>query len=227
MGYSDALGANCIELVPMELSFRKQQLITNMITNIEANDSCIQEMTPATRLLLDDLDSRLNGITTGDVDTNDNYKLVLEKIIDLQSDSSIGASIITALSNIYAVLNATEEVDAFEVACNTDNGIMAVDLSSYGFASSTDYSVLLSYEGTKPIQVSYSGKTESTFDIMLRDTRLWEFNPDADTVRDSSVDNVNISVAIIYKRDEISSTLKTARDADDDGVLDSVTIPTA
>lgn len=224
MAFSDVNMLECLELIPMNLTDNKKVLLQAIITNILNNKICVDSVTPQFKLKLDDLDARIIDYLANNSGNNDEFMEILQKVIDLQSAEDVGSTIVNSLGQIYNVLNGTEEVNVFEVLVDTSNGILPVDLTSYNFASPDDYTILLSVKDMLPVRVNYSNKTATSFDVTLRDKREWEFNEDSITTLDATTTPVTISVAVIFKLPSISTTVRTAQDKDNDGILDVLPI---
>lgn len=210
MAYADNLDQGVVVLPTASLSQNKRTLLSNLIQGVVLNEQNAGTLATNAKVKLNDLDSRINDIVSDDTITDGEIQATLQAIVDLQSDSSSGGSFVSALGNIYNVLNSTEISDSYDVTVSATDGYFSVDLTSRNFTSTSDYSIQCTVQGTEPVSVSYEKVDAVTAKVFLRDSEDWEFDEDGLKGRDCASTNVTVTLTIISNPVPLSATFNEA-----------------
>ena len=207
MPFPAVLSTQLVQLTPMDLLQSKRDLLLSLTSNIATQASSLTNVTNETQVLLNDLDTRLKAIgAASDLDI-DAVNATLKAITDLQSDGSIGATIIGTLGTIYSELNSRETSNTFEEVITASNGTVDVDLTQFGFASTNDYNIQVSGQGFSPVTPTYQKVTNNLVKIFVRDHEHWEFDEKGTAnLKDCSTENVTVSITVSRLPSPITAT---------------------
>lgn len=206
MAYADSLSSQVIALDPMDLTKNKRDFLLSLRGNIQNISANATELTSETQTKLNDLDARLLAISNASTTSDADIQATLQAITDLQSDSSVGATLIGALGTVYSTLNGMERSHTFEKVINAATGKVDVDLTAYGFNAMTDYNVQVTASGSLPVTASYLKVSKNLVTVMVRDHTEWEFDEGKVQLKDCSTENVVVSITISHAPTAITAT---------------------
>jgi hypothetical protein len=208
MAYFEKAG-QVVALQDMSLTMTKKTLIEAIIANIGTMTTEHNELNELAGNKINDLKALIDQFSG---DANQDLELINGKIVEINkflTENGEGLNVISALNQLYTEMNRREETKTFEKVVNTSNGILDVNLDSFGFDSVNDYNLQVTpYGYNAGMGGAYAEKVSKNLArVHLTDAKEWEFNADEITRFDASTNNVKIALTVSRIPVAMSKTL--------------------
>ena len=203
--------ANEFTLAPMLLSQSQLTLFNNIIANIRDNEVMYNSVSAGITPKLNEVIDAFNNLEVGTPADFSNIQANIDTIMFIESEAG-NDSFIGAFTKLFDAINNRDEVNVFKLPITASaKGIVSVDLTQYGFTTTSEFTVLVAVETTQSgrnVSATFKKISPTQGQILLRDgDRITDLNNPESFYDAVDKGLVNVIVTIVSTAKPIGATL--------------------
>jgi len=209
------LDASTIILSPMTLTDTTENLLNSIIGNIRDNKDITETFSEEAENKLNEIITTINNITAGNEVDIDGLSDSVKTIIKLQVGVAGSETFLEAFRVLERELDRRKTTNAFRTDVQSSpNGKFLVDVSAYGFASASDYTIIAK------VPTSLSGEAISATcrvvsatqaEVTLRNEDVFQGKNISTSFYDASVEGeLSVVLMVVHTANPVALTIDTS-----------------